>query len=368
MSFEISMSNLISWIVRTRVLIAGFALLFVGLALIIVAGFLFLTQGSWLIKYLFAFGIGGGVGAAELVSRYKDRPERAITTYPAAFYVLVNGLGSLIALYLISVFPEWLKWESLDKWDTGTTVKAVLLAGFSAILFFRTSLFKLRVGDSDLAVGPSIVLDSLLVAADRAVDRVMAQPRAEFVQGLLGNVSFEKAASILPAHCLALMQNVSGSESQRIAGVVNALRAEKDMPDKIKSFNLGLILLTVVGERVLQIAVKGLQADLQDSTAVLMNNVAEVMANVQFERAFSILPDYCFTIWPKPIEDGVKVKFMEDARALAKLPEVPPEYKVVLLGIRLARLTDGATLEKAVQDLGSLVAKDTPSSANAPAL
>jgi len=108
----------------------------------------------------------------------------------------------------------------------------VLTAGFSALLFFRTSLFKLRVGDADLAVGPSIVLDSLLAAADRAVDRVMAQPRAAFVHELMGDLSFDKAAAILPAHCLALMQNVSSAEAQRIAGVVNALRADKKCPTR----------------------------------------------------------------------------------------------------------------------------------------
>jgi hypothetical protein len=80
-----------------------------------------------------------------LVSRYKDRPEHAIATWPAGFYVLLNAVGSISALYLMSVFAEKLGWpEGLEKWDAGTLVMAVLTAGFSALLFFRTSLFKLR--------------------------------------------------------------------------------------------------------------------------------------------------------------------------------------------------------------------------------
>src|SRR5262249_36495028 len=156
-------------------------------------------QTSWIIKYLFVFGIGGGGGAAEVGSRYKDRPARAIMNFPAGFFIVVNAFGSRARRFFVSVVVgRGRGLEAPGMWDAGTLVQAVLLAGFSAMLFFRTSLFKLRVGDSDLAVGPSIVLDSLLAAADRAVDRVMAKPRAAFVHDLLGNVSFEKAASILP--------------------------------------------------------------------------------------------------------------------------------------------------------------------------
>src|SRR6185312_4040900 len=108
----------------------------------------------------------------------------------------------------------------------------------------RTSLFKFRVGDADLPIGPAIVLDALLNAADRAVDRVMAEPRATFVNEIMKDVWFEKAAVVLPGLSLALMQNVSSEESQRIGGVVNRLRADKETPDKIKALNLGLALLT----------------------------------------------------------------------------------------------------------------------------
>jgi hypothetical protein len=178
----------------------------------------------------------------------------------------------------------------------------------------------------------------------------MAQPRAAFVHQLMGELSFDKAAAILPAHCLAPMQNVSSAEAERIAGVVNALRADKEMPDKIKSLNLGLALLTVVGTEVLKTAVDGLKSDLQGSTADLMRNVAAVMAPVSFEHARSMLPDYCLALWPKPIQNDVIDKFTTDATALAALNDVPEDCKALILGIRLGKLTDGATLRKAVDE------------------
>jgi hypothetical protein len=329
-----------------------------------------LGHSEWLLAYAFVLFLGGAVGAAELVSRYKDRPNRALATAPAIFYISVNALGACGALYLISVFRDRLGFGAEGAaWSTAALVQAVLLAGFSSLLFFRTSLFKLRVGDDDLAIGPSIVLDTLLGAADRAVDRVMAEPRAQFVHKLMGDVSFEKGAAILPAHCLALMQNISSDETQRIVGVVNSLRANNEMPDKIKSLNLGLALLTVVGEEVLQTAVHGLEADLQDSTAWLLQQVAKVMSPVSFERARRVLPVYCLGLWPKPVTDDVQQKLASEMTALGALQDVPDHFKALILGIRLVRLTDGATLQKAVYDLGTSIqipALPPPGAASAP--
>lgn len=329
----------------------------IGVGLILLSGTLAAVSqdAAWLVAYVVVFLAGGSVGAAELISRYRDKPTRAISTAPAVFYVIINAGGSCIALYLIYVFRVKLGFaDPQGGWspEPGMLVQAVLIAGFSSLLFFRTSLFKLRVGDSDLAVGPSIVLDALLGAADRAVDRVMAEPRAQFVHAVMGDVAFEKAIAILPAHCLALMQNVSGEETQRIVGVVNALRADKDMPDKIKTLNIGLALLTVVGEEVLRTAVKGLEADLQDTTSKLLPQVAEIMHGVSFNHARSMLPSYCFALYSKIVPSDQQEKLAAETKMLAELNDVPEDYKATLLGIKLVRMTDGATLKKAVQDLG----------------
>ena len=154
------------------------------------------VPANWLFAYITVFLIGGTVGGSELVSRYRDQPARAVTTVPAVFYVSLNAFGSIGALYLIYTYREKLGFPAEPaEWTSDVLVRAVLIAGFSSLVFFRTSVFKLRVGDADLAVGPSIVLDALLAAADRAVDRVMAEPRAKFVHQIMGGVSFEEPPS-----------------------------------------------------------------------------------------------------------------------------------------------------------------------------
>jgi hypothetical protein len=314
----------------------------------------------WIFAYILVGCFGGAVGAAELVSRYRDNPTRALWTVPGFFYILLNACGSLAALYLIYVFRETLGFADGEHWraDPITLVKAVLLAGFSSLLFFRTSVFKLKAGNSELAIGPSIVLDTLLGAADRAVDRAMASPRADFVHRVMSDISFEKAATILPSHSVALMQNVTNEESQRIAGVVNELRSDKDMPDKIKSLNLGLELLSVVGANVLETAVKSLKRDLQSdrqANADLVRDATAVMRKIAFESARSMLPSYVLALWPSEISKEALQKLSLDLKALSEMWDVVDEFKSLILGIRLARLTDVVTLQKAVEDLANAI-------------
>ena len=156
--------------------------------------------------YLLAGLIGLVVGLAELVARYRDDPLRAVGTVPAIFYALVNVAATVLALWFLK--NVWTVFQNGSELEVVTRTKQVLAAGFGAIAIFRSSIFTLRVGDSDIAVGPSLLLDILLAAADRAVDRNMAAPRARIVGDIMKSVSFEKSKVSLPTHCFALMQNI----------------------------------------------------------------------------------------------------------------------------------------------------------------
>jgi hypothetical protein len=131
--------------------------------------------------------LGLAVGTAELVSRYKDSPFRAVATAPAILYLGINVLASVSAFAAIRQF-HWL--NTADSDPTNTIVLQALVAGVSAMAFFRSSLFTVRVGNLDIGVGPAAFLQIILNAADRACDRERAQPRANsmnfFVCGFSG--------------------------------------------------------------------------------------------------------------------------------------------------------------------------------------
>jgi hypothetical protein len=191
--------------------------------------------------------LGGVVGASELVSRYKDDPRAAIRSWPAIFYIAINCAASVGALGLIHSNH----WFEKSRWTQ------ILMAGVTAMAFFRTSLFVVRAGDRDVGVGPSGFLQIFLAAADRAVDRKRAKARSDAVAEVMTGVDYTKALKALPPYCLALMQSVPPEDQELLSRALQALDM-RDAEPSVKALLLGIELINVVGVDVLTTAVKSL--------------------------------------------------------------------------------------------------------------
>lgn len=212
-----------------------------------------------MISYLVVIAISCLVGVTELVSRYRDRPATLLRVPGTWVYVAINGSAGAGSLYLIHAFG----WEVGAKSSTAAGATAeVLVAAFGSMLVFRSALFTVRVGDEDIAVGPSTLLSSLLSAADRGVDRMQAKQRSVVVARIMSEVSFERARLALPTYVLGLLQNVSAEDQADLRTAVDALAAS-DMTDTQKSLNLGLLLMNVAGPEVVQSAVDSLRDSIQ---------------------------------------------------------------------------------------------------------
>ena len=135
--------------------------------------------------------------------------------------------------------------QQAREYTSNELLTLILISGFGSLAFFRANVITLRVGDSDVGIGPSFVLETILAAADRSVDRKRAHARTR-IKDIMSSVSFEDAKLVLPSYCFNLMQNVSADEQQKVALEVEAL-AGSDMPDRVKALNLGLMLLSIVG-------------------------------------------------------------------------------------------------------------------------
>jgi len=196
---------------------------------------------------------GALVGLAELLTRYRDAPSTLWSVPSAWFYVAINALASAAALLAIRVFG----WSFGGTTPEISQAYQILVAGFGSAALFRSALFLVKVGGSNVAVGPSLILSGLLEAADRGVDRVRAKKRAEGVANIMADVSFEKSRIALPTYCLALLQNVPPAEQLALRNSVEAL-SSADILDEQKSLTLGLTLLNIGGIGVLEAAVKAL--------------------------------------------------------------------------------------------------------------
>ncbi|MDQ3180177.1 MAG: hypothetical protein M3Q33_06625 [Acidobacteriota bacterium] len=238
-----------------------------GIVLILIRGFGLLETkpiNNFVVaaSYLAAFILGSLFGIAELISRYRDEPKRALLSWAAFLYIFVNALASVFALNLIRVFGWFMDGEPLQN-----AYKQILVAGLGAMALFRSSLFIFRVGKSEINFGPVYVLEILLGVADRAVDRGRGWARSADVGEIMQNVSFEKAQELLPAYCLALMQNLSREEQEVLATEITSVKAititDPIAANRQKSVMLRLKLLSVVGTDLLEQAVKELGNDIR---------------------------------------------------------------------------------------------------------
>ncbi|RAY13186.1 hypothetical protein DPM19_22105 [Actinomadura craniellae] len=207
-----------------------------------------------MIAYLIVATLGGLVGMAELITRYRDRPASLVRVPSTWAYVLLNAGAGVGALLLIRTFG----WDLGARTASTTAAAQMVAASLGSMAVFRSALFTVRVGDEDVAVGPSTLLTSLLAAADRGVDRMQAETRVREAENFT-EISFEKARLALPTLCLALLQNVSAEDQADLRTAVDAL-AGSEMTDAQKSLNLILLLMNVAGPAVVKAAV-GLLGD-----------------------------------------------------------------------------------------------------------
>lgn len=199
--------------------------------------------------------VGAAAGAIELVGRYRDEPARALFSVGAAVYVAVNVIAAVIGLYLLRTVGKSLITET-DQLNR--SIYEVLLAGIGSMTFLRSSIFKVRLNEAEVAVGPAALLDVLLLAADRGVDRRRGNARAQEVSEAMANISFDKAITTLPPFCFALMQNLSKDAQKEFSDQVKEVQQNPSIDPHVKSLLLGLALMNIVGVNVVRTATRQL--------------------------------------------------------------------------------------------------------------
>ncbi|GJD51460.1 hypothetical protein OPKNFCMD_4214 [Methylobacterium crusticola] len=302
--------------------------------------------------------IGLLVGTVEIIARYRDDPWRAVRSGPALLYIAINvliGLTMLACLRLIE--PDWL-FKDLATTPGKQKLFLVLAAGFGAVALFRSSLFKIKTVDGDLGIGPSIILDTLLFASDRAIDRDIAAPRGVAVAAIMSGVSFDRARIPLPAYCFALMQNVPPQEQKDLAEQVKDLAAV-EMKPRIRALNLGLALMNVVGTGVLRQAVTDLKGFIGDDPALEEQDAtrsAALLENLDFETAATSLPPLCFALC-RTVPAGAVEQLHQQIDQL-RAAGIDARVKGLILGLALADLVGYPVVKFAVDQLRPRLAAD----------
>lgn len=180
---------------------------------------------------------GAFAGSGELLSRYRDSPGKAIFSPPGLIYLTINAGVSFLAFVCLRAFQNPVNVAG-NLASFGTYFLQATAAGFGAMGLLRTSFFNVHIGDKDVGLGPGVILQVVLDATDREVDRRRAQERSALVQKAMQLVSFSKAHISLPAYCIALMQNLSASDQQKLGNDIDNL-AKQSVDDETLALLLG---------------------------------------------------------------------------------------------------------------------------------
>jgi hypothetical protein len=197
------------------------------------------------LQYILVAGAAGFVGLAELVARYKSDPWYMLRhSFAAWLYMVINVAAGLLALVLIRAFGWFGGNPHADIWRT-------LIAGFTAIAFFRSSLFVTNIGGTSVGVGPSMVLGALLDACDRQVDRMSAEKILDVLASdPLNDVHPAQVMYALPVLCLALMQNFSASDQAQLGAELTKIRADDKLSEQARMHAIVLQLARALSSRV----------------------------------------------------------------------------------------------------------------------
>jgi hypothetical protein len=169
------------------------------------------------------------VGFAEIVTRYRSDPRGALKSPAAWAYLALNWGTGVAALFLVNAFG----WKFGQTGDT--TAWRILVSGFGALALFRSSLFVAKIGGSDVPVGPSVVVEALLNACDREVDRKCAEGIAEKLRKEdLTGLNQASTATNLPVLCLSLMQNFQPSDQALLGAELNKIQTDQQLAPEAK--------------------------------------------------------------------------------------------------------------------------------------
>jgi IPT/TIG domain len=222
---------------------------------------------GWGVALLIVAGIGGFVGATDIVRKYRDAPRRALETQPAWLYIAVNVVASMLALVLIWTF-NW-TFERDASQPAQVLAVQVLVAGLSAMVLLRSAVFTVHQDGVEVPIGPANILDTILGAADRAVDRIRAEARANSIAAEMGGIAFDRASIELPVIALALMRTLSKEDQEILGNQVKKLIESTDVSNEGKCLALGLALDTFVGSEVLKAAIKSVKSQISQVPVIV---------------------------------------------------------------------------------------------------
>jgi len=192
--------------------------------------------------YCIAFLLGMVTAFAEIISKFRDEPIKALGMPHALIYHLLNGVIATFALKILILFGVSIA-TPLDR------LRTVMAAGLGSMLVMRSKLFNIKVGGEDVSFGPEQIIKIFFRFMEAAIDRLRAQDRIEFVKSKLGNVNPDKVFDYSLTMLLASQALEEKARKECRDGITALTTGEfQTLAPQFKSYRLGFLLLDNMGE------------------------------------------------------------------------------------------------------------------------
>ncbi|TDD22324.1 hypothetical protein E1287_39895 [Actinomadura sp. KC06] len=198
--------------------------------------------------------IGGAIGLAELVARYRDKPITAALSPGGLLFVFVNASASTVALIAVTA-SGWTFGLPATMPPASLVVVQVIAAGIGSAAVLRMSFAPAQSGA--VGTGPIALLNGVLRITDGELERKRALSRLSHND--LAGLSFERDHAALAELCCHLMREFDLAEAQRLGGLAAELSGRDDLTDADKLDCWGLELTRLVGERAIRQAARRLR-------------------------------------------------------------------------------------------------------------
>ncbi len=212
--------------------------------------------------YLGVALLGIFFGACELIPRYKDAPFRVLRLPVAQSYLALNGAVALAAYALVEQFGWTVHLSGPGNEGATSTLATVIVSGLGAMMVLRSAVIKVPGPDKEQSVGLAVLVEILMRALDRQIDRenavlrgkVVREIRARIVDGE-ANFDFLGFGGALVNRCLNLMQTVTDDEQEQLADLLKLLHEDRQLDSAARIDSLLCGLLDLAGADLLQTAV-----------------------------------------------------------------------------------------------------------------
>lgn len=198
------------------------------------------------------------VSVGELIFRYPHSAQIStlVGNRPAAAYLSINFFVGAAAVYISSTTGAI---DFLAN-NSSTCIEGIgkaILSGFAGLGVLRSNFVSLGDSKSEIALGPSAILDRLKGYLDRKIDLLHKISVDKDIMQIMKNIDPDKARHDLPALCLTGVKQCTKQEIDDFTTTINELYGLQLSP-YTRSMMMGHAIYKLFGIGVLQSSVQQL--------------------------------------------------------------------------------------------------------------